>query len=66
LVKNYRIKKVIKLLDILKKKFVKVKDYYSKTAKKVIMLFKQLVYYNYNKVKFGEFKYIRKKADKIN
>jgi hypothetical protein len=29
------------------------------------MLFKQLVYYNYNKVKFKEFKYIRKKANKI-
>jgi hypothetical protein len=54
------------LLNILKKEFAKVKDCYSKTAKKVIAFFKQLVYYNYNKVKFGEFKYIRKKADKIN
>jgi hypothetical protein len=25
-----------------------------------------LVYYNYNRVEFGEFKYIREKADKIN
>jgi hypothetical protein len=30
------------------------------------MLFKQLVYYNYNKVEFREFKYIREKANKIN
>jgi hypothetical protein len=66
LVKNYKIRKAIKLLDILKKKSVKVKGCYNKTVKKVITLFKQLVYYNYNKVKFREFKYIRKKANKIN
>jgi hypothetical protein len=24
-----------------------------------------LVYYNYNKVKFGEFKYVKERADKI-
>jgi hypothetical protein len=29
------------------------------------MFFKQLVYYNYNKVKFGEFEHIREKANKI-
>jgi hypothetical protein len=66
LIKNYKIKKAIKSLDILKKKFAKVKDCYNKAAKKVIALFKQSIYYNYNKVKFGEFEYIRKKADKIN
>jgi hypothetical protein len=65
LVKDYKIKKAIKLLDILKKKSAKVKDCYNKAAKKVIAFFKQLVYYNYNKVKFKEFKHIRKKANKI-
>jgi hypothetical protein len=65
LVKDYKIKKVIKLLDILKKEFVKVKGCYNKAIKRVIALFKQLVYYNYNKVKFGEFKYIKKRANKI-
>jgi hypothetical protein len=53
------------LSDILKKEFVKIKGCYSKAAKRVITLFKQLVYYNYNSVKFREFKYIREKADKI-
>jgi hypothetical protein len=66
LVKDYRIKKAIKSLNILKKKFAKVKGCYSKAAKKVIALFKQLVYYNYNKVKFKEFKFIREKANEIN
>jgi hypothetical protein len=66
LVKDYKIKKTIKLLDILKKKFVKVKSYYNKAAKRVIALFKQLVYYNYNKVKFREFEHIKEKTDKIN
>jgi hypothetical protein len=66
LVKDYRIGKAIKLPDILKKKSAKVKSYYNKAAKRIITFFKQLVYYNYNKVKFGEFKHIRKKADKIN
>jgi hypothetical protein len=65
LVKDYRIKKAIKSLDILKKKSVKVKSCYNKAAKRVITLFKQLVYYNYNKVKFREFEYIREKANKI-
>jgi hypothetical protein len=65
LVKDYKIKKVIKSLNILKKEFIKVKSYYNKTVKSVITLFKQLVYYNYNKVKFKEFKHIRKKANKI-
>jgi hypothetical protein len=60
-VKDYKIKKAIKLLNILKKEFVKIKSYYNKTAKRVITLFKQLVYYNYNKVKFGEFKHIKEK-----
>jgi hypothetical protein len=66
LVKDYKIKKAIKSPDILKKKSAKVKGCYSKVARKVITLFKQLVYYNYNKVKFGEFKHIRKRANKIN
>jgi hypothetical protein len=65
LVKDYRIKKAIKLLDILKKESVKVKGCYNKAVKRVIALFKQLVYYNYNKVKFGEFKHIKEKANKI-
>jgi hypothetical protein len=52
--------------DISKKKSAKVKSYYNKAARSVIALFKQLVYYNYNKVKFGEFEHKRKKADKIN
>jgi hypothetical protein len=66
LVKDYKIKKAIKLLSILKKKFAKVKSCYSKVVKSVITLFKQLVYYNYNRVKFREFKHIREKANKIN
>jgi hypothetical protein len=65
LVKDYKIKKAIKSPDILKKESAKVKGCYSKAVKRVITLFKQLVYYNYNKVKFGEFEYIRKKANKI-
>jgi hypothetical protein len=66
LVKDYRIKKAIKSPDILKKKSAKVKGCYSKAVRRVIAFFKQLVYYNYNKVKFREFKHIRKKANKIN
>jgi hypothetical protein len=65
LVKDYKIRKTIKSSDILKKESVKVKSCYSKAAKSVITLFKQLVYYNYNKVKFGEFEHIREKANKI-
>jgi hypothetical protein len=65
LVKDYKIRKAIKSPDILKKEFAKVKGCYSKIVRRVITFFKQLVYYNYNKVKFKEFKYIRKKADKI-
>jgi hypothetical protein len=66
LVKDYKIRKTIKSLNILKKESIKVKGYYNKVIKKVIAFFKQSVYYNYNKVKFREFKYIRKKADEIN
>jgi hypothetical protein len=65
LVRDYRIKKAIKSPDILKKESVKVKGCYGKAAKRVIAFFKQLVYYNYNKVKFGEFKHVRKRADEI-
>jgi hypothetical protein len=65
LVKNYKIKKTIKSPDILKKEFAKIKSCYSKIAKSIITLFRQLVYYNYNKVKFEEFKYIKEKADEI-
>jgi hypothetical protein len=53
-------------LNILKKEFAKVKSCYNKAAKRVITLFRQLVYYNYNKIKFKEFEYIKKKADKVN
>jgi hypothetical protein len=66
LVRDYKIRKAIKLLDILKKESAKVKSCYSKAARRVIAFFKQLVYYNYNRVKFGEFKHIREKANKIN
>jgi hypothetical protein len=66
LVRDYRIKKAIKSLNILKKESVKIKGYYNKVVRKVITFFKQLVYYDYNRVKFGEFKYIKKKANKIN
>jgi hypothetical protein len=65
LVKNYKIKKAIKSPDILKKESVKIKSYYNKTAKRITMLFRQTVYYNYNKVKFGEFKYIKKRLTKL-
>jgi hypothetical protein len=65
LVRDYRIRKVIKSPDILKKESAKVKGCYSKVVRRVIALFKQSVYYNYNKVKFKEFEYIREKADKI-
>jgi hypothetical protein len=65
LVRDYKIRKAIKLLDILKKESVKVKGCYSKAARKVIAFFRQLVYYDYNRVKFGEFKHIRERTDKI-
>jgi hypothetical protein len=65
LVKDYKIKKTIKSLDILKKKSAKVKSCYSKAAKSIIALFKQSVYYNYNKVEFEEFEHIREKVNKI-
>jgi hypothetical protein len=65
LVRDYRIKKAIKSPDILKKESAKVKDCYNKVVRRVIAFFRQLVYYNYNKVKFGEFKHIKKKADEI-
>jgi hypothetical protein len=66
LVKDYKIRKAIKSPDILKKKSAKIKSCYNKAAKSIIALFKQLVYYNYNKVEFKEFKYIKEKANKIN
>jgi hypothetical protein len=65
LVKDYKIRKAIKSPDILKKESAKVKGCYNKATKRVIAFFKQLVYYNYNKIKFREFKHIRKKANKI-
>jgi hypothetical protein len=65
-VRDYRIRKAIESLDILKKESVKVKGCYNKIVRRVIALFRQLVYYNYNRVKFGEFEHMRKKADKIN
>jgi hypothetical protein len=65
LVRDYKIKKAIKSPNILKKESAKVKGCYSKIARRVIAFFKQLVYYDYNRVKFGEFKHIREKADEI-
>jgi hypothetical protein len=65
LVKDYKIRKAIKAPDILKKESAKVKNCYNKATKSVITLFRQLVYYNYNKVKFKEFKHIKEKANKI-
>jgi hypothetical protein len=66
LVRDYRIRKAIKSPDILKKESAKVKGCYSKAARRIIAFFRQLVYYNHNRVKFGEFEHIRKRADKIN
>jgi hypothetical protein len=65
LVRDYKIRKAIKSPDILKKEFAKVKSCYGRAARSVIALFRQLVYYNYNKVEFEEFEYVREKADKI-
>jgi hypothetical protein len=65
LVRDYKIRKAIKSPDILKKEFAKVKGCYIKAARRVITFFKQSVYYNYNKVKFGEFEHIREKANEI-
>jgi hypothetical protein len=65
LVRDYKIRKAIKSPDISKKKSAKVKSCYGKAARSVITLFRQLIYYNYNKVEFKEFEHIRKKADKI-
>jgi hypothetical protein len=49
----------------LKKKSVKVKGCYGRAARRVIAFFRQSVYYDYNRVKFGEFEYVREKADEI-
>jgi hypothetical protein len=65
LIRDYKIRKTRKLLDILKKESAKIKGCYNKVARKVIAFFRQLVYYNYNKVKFGKFEHIKKKANKI-
>jgi hypothetical protein len=65
LVRDYRIRKAIKSPDILKKESAKVKGCYNKAARRVIAFFRQLVYYNYNRVKFGEFEHVRERADKI-
>jgi hypothetical protein len=54
------------LLNILKKESAKVKGCYSKVVRRIIAFFKQLVYYNYNKVKFREFEYIKERVDEIN
>jgi hypothetical protein len=65
LVRDYRIRKAIKSPDILKKESAKVKGCYSRAARRVIAFFRQSVYYDHNKVKFGEFEHVREKADKI-
>jgi hypothetical protein len=51
--------------DILKKESAKVKGCYSRAARRVIALFRQSVYYNHNRVKFGEFEHVRERADEI-
>jgi hypothetical protein len=65
LVKDYRIRKAIKSSDILKKESAKVKGCYNKAIRRVMAFFKQSVYYDYNRVKFGEFEHVREKADEI-
>jgi hypothetical protein len=65
LVKDYRIRKAMKSPDILKKESAKVKGCYSRAARRVIAFFRQSVYYDYNRVKFGEFEHVRERADKI-
>jgi hypothetical protein len=65
LVRDYRIRKAIESPDILKKESAKVKSCYGKAARSVITLFRQSVYYNYNRVKFGEFEHVRERADEI-
>jgi hypothetical protein len=65
LVRDYRIRKAIESPDILKKKSVKVKGCYGKAVRRVIAFFRQSVYYDYNRVKFGEFEHVRERADKI-
>jgi hypothetical protein len=65
LVRDYRIKKAIKSPDILKKESAKVKGCYRRAVRRVMAFFRQSVYYNYNRVKFGEFEHIREKADEI-
>jgi hypothetical protein len=65
LVRDYRIRKAIESLNILKKESAKVKSCYNKAVRRIIAFFRQLVYYNYNRVKFGEFEHVREKADKI-
>jgi hypothetical protein len=65
LVRDYRIRKAIKSPDILKKESAKVKGCYSRAARRVIAFFGQLVYYDYNRVKFGEFEHVRERADEI-
>ena len=66
MVRDYRIRKAIKSPDILKKESAKVKGCYNKVVRRVTAFFKQLVYYNYNRVKFKEFKHIRERANEIN
>jgi hypothetical protein len=63
LVRDYRIGKAIESPDISKKESAKVKSCYGEAAKSVMALFRQSVYYNHNKVEFGEFEHIREKAD---
>jgi hypothetical protein len=51
--------------DISKKESAKVKSCYGRAARSVIALFRQSVYYNHNRVKFGEFEHVREGADEI-
>jgi hypothetical protein len=51
--------------DISKKESAKVKSCYGRAARSVMALFRQSVYYNHNRVEFGEFEHVRERADEI-
>ena len=51
--------------DILKKESAKVKGCHGRAARRVMAFFRQSVYYDHNRVKFGEFEHVREKADEI-
>jgi hypothetical protein len=51
--------------DISKKESAKVKSCHGRAARSVMALFRQSVYYNHNRVEFGEFEHVRERADEI-